>query len=411
MNGYGTIIVGGGASGLFCAAALKGGKDVLVLERGERAGRKLSATGNGQGNVSNLHMSADHYFHQSGDSRGVLSRALALHGREDMLAFLEGLGGLFVADGRGRVYPTGKQASSVTDLLRFRLAEKGVRIAAGMRVRSLRREADGFVAEAEGTAGTECFFARRVVLCTGGSAAKNFGTDGSAYALATAFGHTLTPLYPSLVQLKTEREAIRGLKGIRAEARLSAFAGRGREKRKLAEERGDLIFTDYGVSGDAVFRLSAFLTDRLGKEEISLSAEFLPDISPERLLRALRRKRAAFPSLADGELAGGIVNNALGRAIARRSDGTPEGQAARIKDFPLAVTGSLGFDGAQVTKGGIPLDEADENLQSRLAPGLYFAGEILDVDGECGGYNLQWAYSSARLVADGIDGISGRQER
>lgn len=278
----------------------------------------------------------------------------------------------------------------MTDLLRFRLAEKGVRIAAGMRVRSLRREADGFVAEAEGAAGTECFFARRVVLCTGGSAAKNFGTDGSAYALATAFGHTLTPLYPSLVQLKTEREAIRGLKGIRAEARPFRLCGAGQGKTETRRGARRLDFyrlRGFGRRGVPPVRLFDGQARKGGNFPFGgISA----DVSPERLLRALRRKRAAFPSLADGELAGGIVNNALGRAIARRSDGTPEGLAARIKDFPLAVTGSLGFDGAQVTKGGIPLDEADENLQSRLAPGCISRGK-----------SSTWTGNAAAIICNG----------
>ncbi len=407
MKEYVTIIVGGGASGLFCAASLPHGNDALLLERGERVGRKLSATGNGQGNVTNLHMSAGHYFSLRGDPEGVLPRALSRHGERDMLAFFGNLGGVFLPDARGRVYPAGRQASAVTDLLRFAAAKNGVRTEAESRVISLKREGQGFTVGVQTPAGTKTYRARRVVLCAGGKAAKNFGTDGSAYALAEGLGHSVTPLYPSLVQIRTERSPIRGLKGIRAEAVLSARTEGGR---KIAEERGDVIFTDYGVSGDAAFRLSAFVTER--REKIFLSLAFLPDLPEEKIAAALRRKREAFPELPAGELLGGIVNNALGRAIARRCDpDDPDSAARALKNFTLAAEGTLGFDGAQVTKGGIPLAETDIDLQSRFAPGLYFAGEILDVDGECGGYNLQWAYSSARTVADAIGRAEAEEKR
>lgn len=406
MKEYGTIIVGGGAAGLFCAAALRSGKGVLLLERGERTGRKLSATGNGQGNVTNLHMSSAHYFHQRGDEGGMTARLLSAHGERDMIAFLERLGGIFLPDARGRVYPAGRQASAVTDLLRRAAEANGVFLKTKCRVVSLReRKGQGFVVEAETDAGKEQFSARRVVLCTGGKAAPNFGTDGSAYALAKALGHTVTSLYPSLVQLKTERDPIRGLKGVRTEAALSVRLRDG----NAVTERGDVIFTDYGISGDAVFRLSAFLTDQPGGKTVWL--EFVPDVPEEKIAAVLRRKRETYSDLPAEELPGGIVCNALGRAIVRRcGEKTPEAIARAVKAFPLAVTGSLGFESAQVTKGGIPLDETDGNLQSRLVKGLYFAGEILDADGQCGGYNLQWAYSSARAVADRIDAVCASGE-
>jgi predicted Rossmann fold flavoprotein len=166
--------------------------------------------------------------------------------------------------------------------------------------------------------------------------------------------------------------------------------------------RGDIIFTDYGVSGDAVFRLSAFIADGIADGKTELSIDFLPDMDRERILAALLQKRAAFSELPDNELLFGIVNNQVGRAIMKRADGNAMRAAELVKAFPLKVTGSLGFDYAQVTKGGIPLSEMDENLQSRFVKGLYFAGEILDVDGQCGGFNLQWAYASARTVAEAI---------
>lgn len=156
-----------------------------------------------------------------------------------------------------------------------------------------------------------------------------------------------------------------------------------------------------GISGDAVFRISAFITDKMASGS-KLSVDFLPELSEKEIYDTLRKKAKSFPDLPVGELLFGIVNNQVGRAVLKRADGNIQKAAALIKNFPLTVTGSLGFDYAQVTKGGIPLAETDENLQSRFAQGLYFAGEIVDVDGPCGGFNLQWAFSSACAVAEAL---------
>ena len=393
-------IIGGGASGLFLANALADGKKAVVFERGERVGRKLSATGNGQGNITNLAADTTEYFCVDERSKEKIAQIIRAADQKRLTAEFRALGVLLQADERGRVYPAGKQASALTDALRFSLAQKGVETRLNARIVHVEKSDGGFVLTAEVGAEKkiERVFAQSVVLCAGGKAAKNFGTDGSAYALAKNFGHTVTPLYPSLVQLKTETAYTKTLKGIRvADGGLTAIAGRER----LAL-RGDIIFTDYGVSGDATFRISAFVADKL-EAGVTLSIDFLPDVSEREILAMMERKRAAFPALGDGELLFGILNNQVGRAVMKRADGRMEGAAKLVKDFRLPVTGSLGFDYAQVTKGGIPLAETDDGLQSRLVPGLYFAGEILDVDGPCGGFNLQWAYASAARVASVIN--------
>jgi predicted Rossmann fold flavoprotein len=167
---------------------------------------------------------------------------------------------------------------------------------------------------------------------------------------------------------------------------------------------GDVIFTDYGVSGDAVFRISSFVADKLEGGKVSLSVDLLPTVSAEKLLAILTEKQANYPQLPQTELLCGILNNQVGRAVMKRyGEGGLAAVVAGIKAFTLPVVGSLGFDYAQITKGGIPLAELDENLQSRNAEGLYFAGEILDVDGECGGFNLQWAYTSAMVCLEAIE--------
>lgn len=407
MKEYAAIIVGGGASGMFCALRLaeSGVKDVLLLERNDRLGRKLSATGNGQGNVTNSAMSAEHYF--SGDA-GRVASVLARFGAEDLIGALSALGGIFLPDAVGRVYPASRQAASVTDLLRFAL-EGRVEVRTGVRVLSARRDGALFSVRTDG--GKE-FRGRALVLACGGKAAPHFGTDGSGYGLARAFGHTVTPLRPSLVQLKTEQTYIRGLKGVRADCAVRLLPGAAAAKGMPASKgdvclRGDLLFTDYGVSGDVIFRLSAFC-----REGDVLSVDFLPDCAPSAVAAAIRGKAERYPQMRGEDLLRGIVNSAVGKCLAKYSANAPFSQdrgladrlAACVKDFRLPVVGSLGFDYAQVTKGGVPLGEVDDDLMSRRAEGLYLLGELLDVDGECGGYNLQWAFSCGAVAASAVAG-------
>ncbi len=397
-----TAIIGGGAAGLFLANLLDG-DGVTLIERGERLGRKLSATGNGQGNLTNRGVKGAEYFSVAG---GV-ERATTLVKRYDdshLTEFFKGLGVLCCADERGRVYPASRQASALTDALRYGVANKGVDVRLQTQVTALKREKGGFLLTLQTAEGEKTLFAERIVLCAGGKAAKNFGTDGNGYALVGGLGHTVTALYPSLVQLKTEGRAIKTLKGIR----INGGALRAITPKRTLAAQGDIIFTDYGVSGDAVFRLSAFIADALQGGECRLEIDFLPALREEEIFAALQAKRQAFPALAAEELLFGIVNNQVGRAIFRLAEGNIRKAAALVKSFPLRLTGSLGFDYAQVTKGGIPLAEVTENLESKQVKGLYFAGEILDVDGQCGGFNLQWAYSSACAVAKSIAKEGGR---
>ena len=397
-------IIGGGASGLILANALAKYKPTL-FERGERLGRKLSATGNGQGNMTNLAVTKAEYFSVSGGAqeKEKIQRLLTAFDDTSMRSFFRRLGVLSTADERGRVYPSGRQASSLTDALRFGLEQEQVPVHLETQVVRLERSGDGFLLTAEHKGERMQLYAQKVVLCTGGKAAKNFGTDGSAYALAQGVGHTLTKLYPSLVQLKTETKYTKTLKGIRVNGGILRAKVGGR----TVAEQGDILFTDYGISGDAVFRLSAFLADALAKGECPLTIDFLPEYDEGEICTLLQSKQKAFPNLPTAELLFGVVNNQIGRAVFRRAEGDLRKAASLIKSFPLTATGSLGFDYAQVTRGGIPLDEVTDGLESKLAKGLYFAGEGLDVDGQCGGFNLQWAYSSACAVAREIEKSRG----
>ncbi|MBR2023268.1 MAG: aminoacetone oxidase family FAD-binding enzyme [Clostridia bacterium] len=395
-------IIGGGASGLVLAKKLcDAGLRVCVYERGERLGKKLSATGNGQGNITNRNVTCAEYF-SVGKTDEKVSEILQKYDDKQVFDFFASLGVLLFFDERGRAYPTGRQASALTDVLRFYLQENGVETRLSTWVTDVKKQGETFVLTAKTQDGEKRFVADTVVFCTGGTAQKNFGTDGNAYARIRALGHTITKLYPSLVQLKTDTAHTKTLKGIRvADARLTATYEKNGE-RKTVSVIGDVIFTEYGVSGDAVFRISAFVTDVLHLG-VTLSIDFLPEQTKESIATAIENKKSQFVSQSSSELLCGIVNNQIGRAIVKRENTADSSRLADgVKNFTLSVTGSLGFDYAQVTKGGVPLCEVTEGLQSKKVQGVYFAGETLDVDGQCGGFNLQWAFSSACAVADAI---------
>lgn len=379
-------IIGGGASGLAAAALLcrTTKLDIALIEGGGRLGKKLAASGNGQGNISNAHISAQNY-HGSGAARAY--DIISCFGKVYERLFY----GRFTCDERGRIYPAGRQASALSDCLIAEVRRGGVNVLTGARVVSLEKGGQFVLRLSDGSSLT----ARYVVMCVGGKAQKQFGTDGSSYALARAFGHRITPLFPSLVQLKTDVAHIKTLRGIRADCNLRAVAEDGGEM----SARGDVIFTDYGVSGNAVFSVSPVFAGSRGK----ICIGFAPGISEEELAADIRLKQSL--GYERSEVLALTLNNQIGRAIVRRAG---SGDAAVIahtaKNFTLEVNGTLGFDYAQVTRGGVDMSDVNDDLESALCPGLFFAGEVLDVDGDCGGYNLTWAFASAARVAEAIAG-------
>ncbi len=385
MQNYDIAVIGGGASGLACAVRLKEldkNLSVVIIEKGERAGRKIAASGNGQGNVSNVDLGAEHY-HGSG---AFLAENLCSSRLYDPLEIFDFL---FASDRLGRIYPAGKQGSALSDCLLRKVEKLGIELKLSTEVTAVER---GFTLT---LSSGEKLHAKKVVLAAGGKAQKQFGTDGGGYELAKGLGHTVTPLYPSLVQLKCDTRHIKTLKGIRTECKVTALSGDGKI---LGSSAGDVIFTDYGVSGNAVFYISSYCA---GVDDVTLSLEFLPDISEECIRADVENKLAnGYPQ---SELLCGTLHNQIGRAVMRRCESTDARTVAHaVKNFTLAVQGSLGFDYAQVTKGGVPASEVDEKLQSKIVPDLYLTGEVLDVDGDCGGYNLTWALVSGVHAAKSI---------
>lgn len=437
---YHTAVIGGGAAGLFFAAKY-GDARTLILEKGDRAGRKLSATGGGWGNVTNLRAGAfssaknglkqgeaarqngdGGYFTFENSERGKIERALEKYSPDSLREFLLSIGCVTFADERGRVYPVSRQASSVSDCLRAEAKRRGVKLITDAEVSDILPFNETGETFFKAVTANGVFAAENVLLCTGGRAAKHFGSDGGGYKLAQRLGHSVTDTYPALVQLKCAEKEVRELKGIRVfDGEITLLAGGkggkggkdGKGGEEVARERGDILFADYGVSGDCAFKISSFLPyDGTGRINARLSVDFLPDLPIETLKNVLYEKKNRYKNAESGALFTGIVNNRIGETLARRVKETQKEKhserdeisllAETAKAFTLTVTGTTGFDNAQVTKGGIPLSETDKTFQSLFTKNVYFAGEILDVDGACGGYNLQWAYSSACAAAEGI---------
>ncbi len=299
-----------------------------------------------------------------------------------------------------KAYPCSRQASSVAEALSDKLTYERTSVFYDYDCVSLVRQKDGlFVAASKDG---RKIVAKRVILACGGAAGRQYGTDGYGYSLAKSLGHSVTRIYPSVVQLTTEREKIKGLKGVKVEAVVDAYVG----NEVVASVRGDVLFTDYGVSGNAIFSVSSYV---VGKENASIRIRFLPEFSQSELSDILKEKIALSPYVGKEKLLLGCVHGSVGRAVTALTGkidspyAYADAIAANLKNFTLKINGTLGLDSAQVTRGGVRLGEINETtMESKLVKGLYMVGEILDVDGDCGGFNLQWAYSSARAAAEDI---------
>ncbi len=388
-------VIGGGASGMAAALGAAGcGAKVTLLERQARVGRKLAATGNGRCNLTNLTASPERY---PGGGK-FASQALDRFGPDETLRWFSGLGLVTVTEPGGRVYPLSDQAGSVVDVLRFALDAAGVETRFGAEVTDLRKENDGFrLAWAGGG-----MRADRVIVACGGAAGAKVGGGTWGYRLLRGLGHGVTPLRPSLVQLRVAEPIVRGLKGVRADGRVRIL----KDETVLAESAGEIQFTEYGLSGPAVFEIS-----RAAEAGTVASLDLLRDYDGAEVLSMLRARREACPGLTLADLFTGMVQNRLGRVLVRYagereteilrdvSDAVLGCLARAAGDLRFTVTGNQGFEGAQVTAGGARTEEFDPGtMESRLVPGLFACGEVLDVDGECGGFNLQWAWSSGRAA-------------
>ncbi len=399
-------ILGGGASGMAAAlAALEEPENrVVIFERQARLGKKLMATGNGRCNLTNTGSFHGRY-HGDPDFAAV---ALRRFGAAKSLEWFAALGLLTAEEPSGRVYPASDAAGSVLDVLRFALEARGAEIYCGTEIRYAAHTGREFILH--GPEGE--YRADRLIVACGGAAGSKIGGVMDGYRLLAAFGHGCTELRPSLVQLKTDPSWVRSLKGVRAPA--GVWLEQGGEF--LAESRGEVQFTDYGLSGPAIFDISRAAAQCAGAATVHL--DLMPEQDLVDIIFYLENKIAAFPDLKAENLLTGAVHNSLARCLARRAglnlearlwsleESLPAALAELIKDFSLPLLGVLGFDSAQVTAGGVETGGFDPvTMESRLVPGLYACGEVLNVDGDCGGFNLQWAWSSGRAAGLAAGGV------
>lgn len=398
MTKYDVIIIGGGASGIFAALAAKEqNASVCLLERNPRIGKKILVTGNGRCNYTNVTATANDYNHPD-----FVSKTFQVFSPAATLAYFQNLGIVPKVEELGKTYPLSEQASSIVDVFLYRLQVLGVDVVCDALVQDLKQKNHVFTLTLQN--GTE-YLADHVILATGGRAMPGSGSDGVGYNLARKLGHTITPVFPSLVKLKLESPYLKALDGCKISGKVQLI----HHQTVMQEEVGDILFTDYGISGPTILQLSRKANELMAKNEaVSLKIilisslnridlikrfELAKDLPLDFSLIGLIHKRLISPLLKE---AGILKQNTLVSDLS-------QGEIHRIIDllfgWNIPVSGTKGFEDAQVTAGGIATTEINpETMESIKVPGLYFAGEIIDIDGRCGGYNLQWAWSSAYVA-------------
>lgn len=409
---YDLVIIGGGASGL-CTAIMSKKEDnsILILERGSRAGKKILSTGNGRCNLSNFFCRAElfdsnpekipPYFSNTDDS--FAKKVIEAFNVDDTIAFFEDAG-MLTTDKGGYIYPLSEQASAVLDILRFRCEEMDIEIRCG-----------SYIEKVECVGGADKghrfrigdILCKNLVIATGGMSAPETGSDGSGYSIAESLGHKIIKPLPALCALKCSDKFTKSLAGVRCRAELELFKLRSKERIPVIKTIGNLQFVSDGISGIPVFQLSIPGTRLLDEEEeLLIRVDLLPDISKEKLTDFLKEdpeKRLA-----------GALNKKLVPVIKKEAakahpdaggDEMAEIYTNVIKKFKFHPVSTYGFQKAQTTFGGVDLREiAPDSMESKKVKGLYFTGEIVDVTGICGGYNLQWAWSSAHAAAKHLTG-------
>lgn len=397
------VVAGGGAAGLMAAiSAKRAGADVTVLERNSRVGKKILATGNGRCNFTNINADINCYY---GSDPEFVRGALSAFTVSDTIRFFEQLGIEHKVEERGKVFPMSDQASSILDVLLYELNDKNINVVCDCMVTGITKKGNKFIINTEKG---ENYTAHSVIIATGGKAMPSTGSDGNGYDLAKKLGHRVTDVFPALVQIMLEGSFFKRIEGVKFEGTAEII----HNNKSMARDSGDILFANYGVSGPPILQISRKAGELLQEGKEAYVKIVIMDMPEEKLRNILNRR---FEDLRDRPLDVsfiGFVNKRLipvilleagidniKKPVAVLSEKEKESIIRILTDWRMKIRGTKSWPSAQVTAGGVDTRDIDDNtMESKLVKGLFFAGEIMDVDGLCGGFNLQWAWSSGYIA-------------
>ena len=405
------LIVGGGASGIIAALVAKDlGKDVAIIEGTDRIGKKILTTGNGRCNISNVNIVSP-FSNYNSENNSFFNYCLENFSVENTKNLFLTLGLPIIELEKGKLYPESLQASSVVDILKLSLEEKNIPVYTNCKVKTIHRK-KGFILSTDNEEFT-LFTGKKLALACGGKSAIKTGSDGSGFNLAKNLGHSIVTPLPAIVQLKLNYPHLKALSGIKFNGKASVLIN----NKIIREDEGEILFTDYGISGPPILQLSAIASKGIYRHNnVEIKIDMMPEKSKEEVENFVYGHLAMFSHRSIFIFLIGVINKKLIpiflKDIGITNIHTPCYEldwkytsliANRLKEWTFKCIDTNGFNNAQLTQGGINTKDIKENtLESKLVPNLYFCGEILDVNGDCGGFNLQWAWSSGQLVGNSL---------
>lgn len=403
------LIIGAGMAGLISGIQLaKNNHKVTIFERNNKIGKKLLVTGNGRCNLTNKHVSKEHYH---SESLNVFEPVYNQFNIEDSKELLESLGLNLVELDEGKFYPMSLQAKSVITSLLLECDRLGIDIVYNARITRVEAGSKYKIVAEDKT-----YYGTQLIIATGGKSYADSGSSGDGYKLGKNFGHSLIETFPSIVQLQTKGKYNKALKGLKMYCEGTLYELNNKVSTTIRVERGEVLFTDYGLSGPVILQLSTMVEPRLSNGvELHIALDFMPNMKTEELDEFLMKRLHKLSYRKVSDCLNGFINQRLIVPILKRSEIELEKKSGdvskvertrlvnAIKCFDERIDSTYLWNQAQVTKGGINCLEINEgSLESKIQENLYFVGEVLDLDGDCGGYNLQWAISSGAVVAEHI---------
>ena len=403
MKNFDVIVIGGGAAGMVAAiSSVRKGAKTAIVERLPRVGKKILVTGNGRCNLSNANLSKKKYH---GTDPSFIGYTFSQFSGTQILEFFEELGILHKVEDEGKVYPRCDQAGAVLDVLRYECQRLGVEELCDREVSEIAKQDGKFEIHIQNG---EKFVCDRVIVTTGGKASPQFGSNGSGFELASKLGHTIFEPFPSLVQIKLEDEYLNHLNGIKVDARVSLYANESH----IDTQEGEVLFAKYGMSGIPILQLSRYLHHpELKAQELVLHVDLFPELQFHDLKKLIleRSKKLHYKSIQDSMI--GLINKRMIHVIlsitaiekdklcSELNSVEVDALTNQLKDRRFQINGTLSWRDAQVTAGGVSTQEIDKHtLESKIVPGLFFAGEMIDIHGDSGGYNLAWAWASGYVA-------------